>query len=108
MPMIYVKTKENRRAYFEGRVIPQDKFIPVTDTPYIRRLIDHWGDLEVQGGEQKPAAPAQSKRHSPAPGQSAPQRTSTEARPPSRNPAAPTQAAPNIPAPGTGAPKPHN
>ena len=105
MPMIYVRTKENRRAYFEGRVIPQDKFIPVVDTPYIRRLIDHWGDLEVEGGEQQPATPVQPQRPqrhaSPAVG-------AEPARPPSRHPAQPTQAAPNVPAPGTGAPKPTN
>lgn len=53
MPMIYVRARPGRRAYFEGKVIPQDKFFPVTDTPYIRRLINHWGDLEVEGGEQK-------------------------------------------------------
>jgi len=51
MPMIYVRAKEGRRAIYEGKVIPQDKFIPVTDTPQIQRLIHHWGDIEVQGGE---------------------------------------------------------
>jgi len=107
MPMIYVKAKEGCRAYFEGRVIPQDKFIPVTDTPYIRRLVNHWGDLDLQGGEQKkPAAP---QKHVPSPTASAPQKADTDnTRPPSRQAATPTQAAPNIPAPGTGAPKPHN
>ncbi|KRR21358.1 hypothetical protein CQ14_06830 [Bradyrhizobium lablabi] len=49
MAMIYVRARPGRRAFFEGRVIPEDKFIPVTDTPYIRRLVDHWGDLEVEG-----------------------------------------------------------
>ena len=110
MPMIYVKTKEGRRAYYEGRVIPQDKFIPVTDTPYIRRLVNHWGDLEIEGGgEQKKPEPT-AQKHVPSPtAVSAPQKTDTDnSRPPSRQAATPTQAAPNNPAPGTGAPKPHN
>jgi len=108
MPMIYVKTKEGRRAYYEGRIIPQDKFIPVTDTPYIRRLVEHWEDIEVEGGTQPAAAsastaqPERPRRHvPPAVGQQ-------PERPPSRQAATPTQAAPNIPAPGTGAPKSHN
>lgn len=50
MAMIYVRTKPGRRAYFEGRIIPEDKFIPVTDDPYIRRLLHHWEDLEEEGG----------------------------------------------------------
>jgi len=52
MAMIYVKAKEGRAAFFEGKIIPQDKFVHVTDTPYIRRLVDHWGDLELQGGKE--------------------------------------------------------
>jgi hypothetical protein len=48
MALIYVRSKPGRRAYYEGRIIPQDKFIPVTDDPYIRRLVQHWGDLEVE------------------------------------------------------------
>jgi len=55
MAMIYVKAKEGRAAFFEGKIIPQDKFVAVTDTPYIRRLIDHWEDLEEQGGGAKKA-----------------------------------------------------
>lgn len=57
MAMIYVRTKPGRKAFFQGKVIPEDKFIPVPDTPYIRRLRDHWGDIEVEG---KTAAPASS------------------------------------------------
>lgn len=53
MPMIYVRTKPGRAAYYEGRVIPQDKFIPVSEDQYIRRLIDHWEDVEQEGGEHK-------------------------------------------------------
>ena len=51
MPMLQVRTKKGRRAYYENRPIPSDKFVAVPDCPYIRRLIDHWGDLEVQGGD---------------------------------------------------------
>jgi hypothetical protein len=60
--MIYVKTVEGRRAYYEGRIIPTDKFVPVPDVPFIRRLIDHHHDLEVRDRDQyetkrkKPAA----------------------------------------------------
>lgn len=62
MAMIYVRTKPGRRAYYEGKVIPQDKFVPVPDNPYIRRLVDHWEDVEVQGGskakvKEKPKPP---------------------------------------------------
>jgi hypothetical protein len=57
MAMIYVRVKEGRKAFFEGKVIPADKFMPVPDTPYIRRLIDHWGDIEVEGGGTKAKAP---------------------------------------------------
>lgn len=57
MAMIYVRTKPGRRAFHEGKMIPQDKFVPVPDTPYIRRLVDHWEDLEVQeSGKGKAAA----------------------------------------------------
>lgn len=52
MSLIYVKTKPDRRAYFEGRIIPQDKFIPVTDTPYVRRLINHWQDVILEEGSE--------------------------------------------------------
>jgi hypothetical protein len=63
MAMIYVKTKPGRRAYFEGKIIPEDKFIPVTDNQYIRRLADHWGDIEVEGGtaDRPPPSTVKSK-----------------------------------------------
>lgn len=62
MALIYVKSKPGRRAYYEGKIIPQDKFIPVTDDPYIRRLAHHWEDVEIQGdhGKIKPKAKAHS------------------------------------------------
>ena len=53
MAMIYVKTKPGRKLFYEGKIIPQDKFIPVTDDPFIRRLIHHWDDLEVEGASNQ-------------------------------------------------------
>lgn len=35
-----------------GPFIPSDRFVAVPETAYIRRLIDHHGDLEI---EPKPA-----------------------------------------------------
>ena len=70
MATIYVKTKAGRKLFYEGKPIPLDTFIPVQDSPFIRRFIDYWGDLEEQGGTQKakaakpapkPAAPTYSK-----------------------------------------------
>jgi hypothetical protein len=64
MPMIYVRTKPGRRLFYEGKPIPLDNFVPVADSPMIRRFIDHWGDLEQQGagdiksGKSQPAAAA--------------------------------------------------
>jgi hypothetical protein len=52
MTLIYVKTKPDRRAYYEGRIIPNDKFMPVQDTPYMRRLIDHWQDVILEEGSE--------------------------------------------------------
>lgn len=49
--MIYVKTRPGRRAYYEGKEIPFDKFVPVPDTPFIRRLANHWQDIEVESGD---------------------------------------------------------
>jgi hypothetical protein len=102
MAMIYVRTKPGRKAFYEGRVIPHDNFIPVTDDPYIRRLVHHWEDLEVQEGATKPApaaAPAKAGRHTP-PGN--PQAVS-----PQPAPTAPPTPPPSAQAaPGTGAPPP--
>ena len=52
MAVIYVKAKKGRKAFYEGRIIPSDKFVAVTDDPYINRLVNHWGDLEVEGGNE--------------------------------------------------------
>jgi len=60
MATIYVKARPGRAAFYEGRKISTEEFQPVPDTPYIRRLIQHWDDLEVEGGQlperQRPTA----------------------------------------------------
>lgn len=48
MATIYVKTREGRRAYYEGRMIPTDHYVPVPDNNFIRRLINHHEDVEVR------------------------------------------------------------
>lgn len=49
MATIYVKARPGRAAFNEGKKISNDEFVPVSDTPWIRRLITHWDDVEVQG-----------------------------------------------------------
>ena len=49
MATIYVKAKPGRAAFHEGRKISTEDFVPVPDSPYIRRLVNHWKDIEVQG-----------------------------------------------------------
>ena len=56
MAMIYVKSKPGRAAFFQGKIIPEDKFVAVTDDPYIRRLANHWEDIEIQGDNRSKAA----------------------------------------------------
>jgi hypothetical protein len=70
MAMIYVKAKPGRRAYFEGQIIPEDKFVPVTDTPYVRRLVHHWQDVEIEGGRMPDA---DRRKKNPVPPQEPPQ-----------------------------------
>jgi len=99
MALIYVRAREGRKAFYEGRLIPNDKFVQVNDDPYIQRLVHHWGDLEVEGGDQKAAVP----------------RPQAKLKPVEKGPTPPVpgggrhQLAPSpavAPAPGTGAPKP--
>ncbi len=61
MPMIYVKVKPGRKLFYEGKPISHDNFVPVNDDQYIRRLIHHWEDLEVQDGDKKPAKTSYSR-----------------------------------------------
>ena len=51
MATVYVKCKPGRRHYYQGRVIPTDKFVPVDpNDPVMHRAIYFWQDLEVEGG----------------------------------------------------------
>ena len=73
MATIYVKTKEGRSLFYEGKPIPHDDFIPVQDTQFIRRLAQHWGDLEVKGGVEslskaRKMKPAEKGPTAPVPG----------------------------------------
>lgn len=58
MPMISVRALPDRVVYDAprgGKKVAPDAFVMVPDTPYIRRLINHWGDLELEA--KKPATP---------------------------------------------------
>ena len=58
MATVYVKCKPGRRHYYQGRVIPTDKFVPVDpNDPVMQRAIYHWQDLEVEGGVSEGAKP---------------------------------------------------
>ena len=61
MATIYVKTKEGRLAFYNGKPIPHDKFIPVSETSGMRRLVSVWEDVYVQD------APAAKDQRRPAP-----------------------------------------
>lgn len=64
MPMIYVRTKPGRvaRESPKGRFIPTDDFVGVTLTPYVNRLINHHGDIDVRDTASKsPTPPPQAK-----------------------------------------------
>jgi len=66
MATIYVKTKEGRSLFYDGKPIPLDNFVPVQDSPFIRRLAEHWDDLEIQGGVESLPKAASSRRMKPA------------------------------------------
>jgi hypothetical protein len=71
MESVKIRTKEGRKAFIDAackQEIPHDRFIPVTVTSHIRRLIDVHEDVEVEpeidaaaveaeAVEVKPAAP---------------------------------------------------
>ena len=72
MPRIMVKAMPGRIAYSAprgGKVIPHDEFIPVQDTPYVRRLANIWGDIEIQSAAVNgaPAALSQPSYAAPPP-----------------------------------------
>jgi hypothetical protein len=54
MATIYVKTKEGRMAFYNGKPIPHDKFIPVQETSGVQRLVKVWEDVLV---DDKTATP---------------------------------------------------
>jgi hypothetical protein len=49
MPRVYVQAKPGRvaRVSPQGVYIPHDKFIATPLTPYISRLANHHGDIEL-------------------------------------------------------------
>jgi hypothetical protein len=67
MATIYVKARPGRVAYHEGKKISTDEFVPVPDSPYMRRLINHWDDVELQGELPKKRATAGGRSTSPRP-----------------------------------------
>ena len=67
MATVYVKCKPGRRHYYEGRVIPTDKFVPVDgNDPVMQRAIHHWEDLEVEGGAGEGPRPGDPIEDTPA------------------------------------------
>lgn len=71
MKMIKVKAVKGRvvREAPDGDFIPADRFVPVEETHYVRRLIDLHGDLIEQGPDQptEPVAEPEPKSEQPAP-----------------------------------------
>lgn len=60
MPLISVKTKPGRVAYTApkgGERISNVSFVAVEKTPWIVRLIEHHGDLEVESAKAPAAKP---------------------------------------------------
>ena len=60
MASIRVRALPDRVVYDAprgGKRIPSDKFVSVQGSNYIRRLIEHWGDVELEG-EVSPKAKA--------------------------------------------------
>lgn len=52
MALLKVRALPGRVAFDAprgGKRIPSDAFVPVKDTPHIRRLVNHWGDIEIEG-----------------------------------------------------------
>lgn len=51
MPMIKVRALPDRKAFTAargGKLIPTDQFVAVEHTPWIDRLINFHGDIEVE------------------------------------------------------------
>lgn len=62
MKTIKVKAKEGRiaRESPRGPFIPHDQYVKVPDTPYVRRLLNVHGDIELEAAA--PPAPPVKKR----------------------------------------------
>lgn len=58
MSRVYVRTKPGRvaRAAPQGVYIPQDKYIPVPLTPYVERLANYHGDIDISRTDPSVAA----------------------------------------------------
>ena len=64
MTMIYVRAMPGRIAYAtpnRGKPIPHGEFIPVADTPYVRRLAEVHKDIEIRKEPEKKAAAKKEK-----------------------------------------------
>lgn len=88
MPMISVRAKKGVTAYTAprgGLKIPSDAFMQVEETPYIRRLINVWGDVEVEKGVEDSAAPTPAKTASAAGAKPSQNGPVTEPIPPASN-----------------------
>lgn len=70
---VRLKAKKGRiaRVSARGEMIPHDRFINVQMTPYVQRLINKWGDVEVepqnkrsksQGYQTHPGAPEETAK----------------------------------------------
>jgi hypothetical protein len=62
---IEVRAKKGRiaRTAPDGPFIPEDEYVLVEMTPYINRLLNHWGDIE----QRPPAAKAATTTVAPPP-----------------------------------------
>lgn len=60
MKLIEVRTVKGRVAFDApgGKQIPDDKFVSVRETPYIRRLLQHHGDIELRRDAPSKQLPA--------------------------------------------------
>ncbi len=69
MPFVSVRAKAGRIAYDSphGDLIPQDAYVSVEMTPWIDRLLNHHGDIELEPAPVKAkAAPAAAPTPAPA------------------------------------------
>jgi hypothetical protein len=65
MAQILVKAKPGRVAYSAvkgGALIPEDRFIPVNDGNWIRRLAEVHGDIEIKSVAEASPVPSVSKK----------------------------------------------